>query len=158
MLEFLYMPDNKGTGTPAHLPILCVGERVPWKTKNRSPDITRSGNSKHTPGFKTASNMSQGSTDALIFFFFQLADFKSSASFLLQPWDWSFLTIPYDLIKPSKFTFYGECWNVPSSFYSYKIKVGREAWPVFLDLPPHLASEFMRTSMSHLPLKALGKF
>lgn len=131
---------SKVRGTPIHPPTLCIGERVPWKTKNRSAAITMSGNSKHTPDFKTASIMFQGFIASLIFF---------PAGRLQDPCLFSAptlgLILSYNslgLDKLFKFTFYGECWNVPSLFYSYKTKVGRERWPVFPDLPPHLASEF----------------
>lgn len=118
VLEFLYMPDSKVTGTPVHPPTLCFGERVPWKTNNRSTDITRNRDSKHTPDFKTASIMSQGPSVALSFF--QLADPKSPASFSALTLE---LILSYNSLRLDKFpksTFYGECWNVPSLFFFIK--------------------------------------
>lgn len=61
---------------------LVVRRKSPSESKKRSANITRSRNSKQKADFKAAAIIFQDSSVALTFF--QLADSKSSASFLLQ--------------------------------------------------------------------------
>lgn len=131
------MPNSKVTGTPVH-PRLCALEKVSLG-KPRTDLQTSQGAETHArlqdsfyyvPGLYSCLN------------FFPAGRLQVPCVFSAPTLGLILSYNPLGLDKLSKFTFYGECWNVPSSFYSYKTKVGRETWPVFLDLPPPLASEF----------------